>query len=350
MADDTCSVDGCNRAHRRRGWCATHYSRWRQSGDVQAHIPIESIVRRNPLCVIEGCGQPHLALGYCVMHYGRLRKNGDPRIKTLIDRPDPVCQFEECQAVATARGLCSKHYTRLRIHGDPSISLRRQLANERCKVDGCDRATKCLGLCAGHYVRLRKTGDVRPETPLRPKAPKWNEQRCGATACSNHAKAHGLCLKHYHARWNKAVNADPTRAAARRLRQNERVRALKERDPEILRARARAWRVNNPLTVRMIDARKRARRQNIRQYDFAADQLAERMRYWGNQCWMCGGPFEEIDHVKPVSKGGAHGLMNLRPACHRDNSRKRDTWPYPVSTRSSRRRYADAGPNGSNPV
>lgn len=44
--------------------------------------------------------------------------------------------------------------------------------------------------------------------------------------------------------------------------------------------------------------------------------------YWGNRCWMCGGPYEEADHVIPLALGGPHCLANLRPACKSCNSAK----------------------------
>lgn len=36
MTSRTCSVPGCDRAHEARGWCKTHYSRWRRTGEIQA--------------------------------------------------------------------------------------------------------------------------------------------------------------------------------------------------------------------------------------------------------------------------------------------------------------------------
>ena len=43
---------------------------------------------------------------------------------------------------------------------------------------------------------------------------------------------------------------------------------------------------------------------------------------YGDSCWHCGGPFEEIDHFPiPVSKGGPHTLENCRPACRKCNKR-----------------------------
>jgi hypothetical protein len=55
-----CSVEGCDRPHRSRGWCVTHWTRWYLAGDVQAERPIGSRVAGpgpNPggLCMC-GCG------------------------------------------------------------------------------------------------------------------------------------------------------------------------------------------------------------------------------------------------------------------------------------------------------
>lgn len=37
---NTCSVEGCEGAVKARGWCQTHYSRWRRTGDVGAATPV----------------------------------------------------------------------------------------------------------------------------------------------------------------------------------------------------------------------------------------------------------------------------------------------------------------------
>ena len=59
-------------------------------------------------------------------------------------------------------------------------------------------------------------------------------------------------------------------------------------------------------------------------------QLAAKLSYWGNRCWLCRGPATQVDHVKPLAKGGPHCLANLRPICGSCNSRKQDTWPWPT--------------------
>lgn len=37
---DLCSVVACDRPQHSRGWCITHYARWRNTGDVQASTPV----------------------------------------------------------------------------------------------------------------------------------------------------------------------------------------------------------------------------------------------------------------------------------------------------------------------
>lgn len=55
---------------------------------------------------------------------------------------------------------------------------------------------------------------------------------------------------------------------------------------------------------------------------FTLAELDARMSVFGHRCAYCGGPFEHVDHVKPLSKGGPHCLANLRPSCKRCNLQK----------------------------
>lgn len=49
---------------------------------------------------------------------------------------------------------------------------------------------------------------------------------------------------------------------------------------------------------------------------------------YGNDCFHCGGPFEELDHYPvPVISGGVHALANCRPSCKSCN---RDSWHMPA--------------------
>lgn len=71
----TCSVEGCERDAKTRGWCHAHYHRWRSHGDVRADVPL----RATGPCEVEGCDRQRYARGYCGTHYKRLVLTGDVR-------------------------------------------------------------------------------------------------------------------------------------------------------------------------------------------------------------------------------------------------------------------------------
>lgn len=79
----TCTIDGCERKHNARGWCTTHYERWRAHGDPLAgretrtcYVDAEAAfgARTEPLCWT-GCvvWTGHLRDGY-----GTITVNGRP--------------------------------------------------------------------------------------------------------------------------------------------------------------------------------------------------------------------------------------------------------------------------------
>ena len=131
MADRTCSFADCSRPIRARGWCVTHYERWRQHGDVNVVL-----VQRNP----------------------------------------EICVADDCDRKPLRRGYCNKHYQRWRAHGDPNAYFPN--AKTRCEIEGCDRV---------HYARWFNTGDpveVRPHfSPLAGKNgdlnPSWRGEEVG---------------------------------------------------------------------------------------------------------------------------------------------------------------------------
>ena len=48
---------------------------------------------------------------------------------------------------------------------------------------------------------------------------------------------------------------------------------------------------------------------------------AELIAKWGDACYLCGGEWDQLEHVTPVSRGGEHSLDNCRPACEPCNRR-----------------------------
>ena len=92
------------------------------------------------------------------------------------------------------------------------------------------------------------------------------------------------------------------------------------------RARIARWRAENPELAKILKALGRDRLKGV-PGSCSAPQMLARIEYFGRRCWMCGAPWEQIDHVKPLNKGGTNWPSNIRPACGDCNLRKRDTWP-----------------------
>jgi hypothetical protein len=65
----------CERPAKSRGWCHAHYQRWRNTGDVRAHVPL----RAAGPCSVDDCDRQRYARQLCNTHYRRLLATGDAR-------------------------------------------------------------------------------------------------------------------------------------------------------------------------------------------------------------------------------------------------------------------------------
>jgi 5-methylcytosine-specific restriction endonuclease McrA len=102
-----------------------------------------------------------------------------------------------------------------------------------------------------------------------------------------------------------------------------------ERRLEIRKASFRkAWTADPERFREAWRKRHAAIRRGCATHPFTTAQLAAKVEYWGSRCWICSGPWDSIDHVKPLAKQGPHMLANLRPVCTPCNTRKRDRWPF----------------------
>ncbi len=133
---------------------------------------------------------------------------------------------------------------------------------------------------------------------------------------------------------------DNARAAVYDAGHREPIRARKAarylENREAVCAERRAWRQAHPEEARAYASTSRARRSGAGTADLSAGQWREIQAAYGFRCAYCPPDCEECktrshaltrDHLTPVTKGGAHTLANIVPACASCNSRKHDGPP-----------------------
>lgn len=107
-----CTVSGCGRPHKARGYCPAHLQRWMRG--VEVAVPLRSRVAASPeRCSEEGCAFSVKAKGLCPAHYAKYLRHGHTRFR---DRktPSKPCGVEGCESHLYANGVCHRHYIRAR--------------------------------------------------------------------------------------------------------------------------------------------------------------------------------------------------------------------------------------------
>ena len=103
----------------------------------------------------------------------------------------------------------------------------------------------------------------------------------------------------------------------------------REEHREAIRAKGRVYQKAHPEVYRASWYRRRARKRNAVGTASHA-QIQARIDYYGGRCWMCGKPYEVVDHVIPLCRGGTNWPANLRPACRNCNQKKGRKLPSAV--------------------
>ena len=104
----------------------------------------------------------------------------------------------------------------------------------------------------------------------------------------------------------------------RRAKQRERYRE----NSEYYKNRARQYAKLHPDKKRLYQSWRRVRIYSTGNLSTFIERQW-RVVLFGSQCAYCGGAYEEMDHIIPLSKGGSDNPGNLVPACRRCNATKK---------------------------
>ena len=114
-----------------------------------------------------------------------------------------------------------------------------------------------------------------------------------------------------HLRESYARYADERNAAAK---------VRRDANPEIHREQSRRWQQNNRERSNLLSRLKKQRRRNAGSLSVADWELV--LDVYGRACLACGKDEATIDHVVPVSCGGANEIWNVQPLCGFCNTSK----------------------------
>ena len=109
--------------------------------------------REMRLCSVDGCKRKHAAQGFCAMHYERMRNHGNVGIAESMRDLYTSCKMPNCTNKHLAKGLCSSHYVKRYTSIAPTLE-------SCCKVSGCYIQKYANDLCHAHHELFRRTGSV----------------------------------------------------------------------------------------------------------------------------------------------------------------------------------------------
>ena len=296
---ETCSIDGCNKEKAARGWCSTHWARWRKHGDPLGGS--WDAPKMAPKCEAEGCGRESrsrwdMKISLCPKHYLRMARSGS------LDNP-----FDE----PTPDGLCIE------------IGCAKQVRSRLCQH------------CEQHYYQIRRTGSAKTTNDMSSYAACL---QCGA---ANAGSSNKYCSDKCANRFKVGVeNTKPCAVCSVAfLWSGKGVCCSDSCKAELKRFHGRAWYAKEMasnevfrLKVRSAEYKRKALKKSAFVEDVDRDSVMLRDKW---QCHLCkekipkdavwpNGLFGTLDHVMPLNKGGLHSYANIKAAHLSCNCSKND--------------------------
>lgn len=82
-----CSIEGCKRPYRAKGYCNVHYTKWRR-GEMEK-------IGRYRTCANEECRKPTFRKGYCKEHYSAWSASKKPQ--TAAEAAAPAAEAKAAE-------------------------------------------------------------------------------------------------------------------------------------------------------------------------------------------------------------------------------------------------------------
>lgn len=195
--------------------------------------------------------------------------------------------------------------------------------------------------------RCSKCGEIKPLDAFAKQRSRKDGRRSHCRSCiaaqqatkkGEYAARHRRWYKNHQAlivqrsrQW-RADNRERHRAYSREWQADhpEQARATQQRwyaeNRERGNASKRAWTKRNRAYARAALIAYRARKRDA-PGKASIEAIAARIAFYGGRCWICrSDDAREVDHVKPLTKGGSNWPANLRPICRSCNGRKGNRW------------------------
>ena len=119
------------------------------------------------------------------------------------------------------------------------------------------------------------------------------------------------------------------RRSANREVDLKRKREYREKNRAKIAEYQKKYQIQNADLFNEYKRKRRALERDALYLGHTVEDLKMKLHYYGGKCWICReAEHEHWDHIKPLSKGGAHILANLRPSCAKCNVAKNNKWPF----------------------